>query len=132
MEKTPTPKRGRTRSINLIEKSDKFHITDSLKDQPLEVQMAVVNVIKDACKRVGMSVDDYLMAIKNGLNAGKKVEKTIDGCIVVEEEPDHAMRLKAAAMGLEVEGYLKAKGEVSTVNNFFDVKALVQEFKNIR
>lgn len=98
--------------------------------QTLEVQQAASEMIREACKRIGMGLPEYLTAIKDGLKAVKTYPATEnnDGW----EEPDHGMRLKAASMGLEVSGYLKAKGDGDVVNNYFDVKALVQMWKEVK
>lgn len=95
----------------------KLKITDSAEPFPLEVQAAASDIIKSACKRIGMSLDDYLLAIKNGLSATKS---TLDKFGEEHIEDDHMIRLKAALMGLEVEGYIKSKSDAT--NNFFDVK----------
>lgn len=103
-----------------------------LSERELEVRGEALSLIQEACRRIGMGIDDYLMAIKEGLSAGKRVEKLYDGEIKEEIEPDHGMRLKAAAMGLEVEGYLRGKVGGEVVNNYFDVKALVQAYRSVK
>ena len=67
-------------------------------------------IIKDACKRIGISIDDYLKAVKEALKAEKR---TVSKFGDVTVEPDHEKRLKAALIGLEIEGYIKAKGTVT-------------------
>lgn len=108
-------------------------LSTGMNGSSVEVQEAAVEIIRLACKRVGLEIDDYLRAIKEGLSAGKNVEKiNKEGDVVIEVEPEHLIRLKAAAMGLELEGYLKGKVGGETINNYFDVKALVQQWKQVK
>jgi hypothetical protein len=82
---------------------------------PIEVRQEAVSLIKDTCKKIGMGLEDYLVAIKDGLKADKLIlDKTGAGTY----EPDHLIRLKAALMGMEAEGYLKAKSEGNVTNNY--------------
>lgn len=76
----------------------------------LEVSTAEMSVIKTACVKAGISIDDYVLAIKDALKATKT---TVDKFGDEHVDEDHAMRLKAALMGLELEGYIKAKGTVT-------------------
>lgn len=107
-------------------------LSTCMSGSTVEVQEAAVEIIRRACKRVGIGIDDYLKAIKDGLKAGKVVEEIVDGMVVEKVEPEHLIRLKSAAMGLELEGYLKGKVGSETVNNYFDVKALVQQWKQVK
>lgn len=95
----------------------------------LEVQESAMVIIKDACRRVGVSVDDYVRAIKEGLKADRAL---MDKFGEVTYEPDHQVRIKSAMLGLEVEGYLKTKGVEGSTNNYFDVKTLVQQWKEMK
>jgi hypothetical protein len=81
-------------------------ITSSLPAE-LEVNKAEMSEIKLAAKKVGIGLESYLSAIKEALAAEKSI---IDKFGERYLEPDHDKRLKAALMGLEVEGYIKAKG----------------------
>ncbi len=71
-----------------------------------EVTPSEISIIKNSCAKVGMSIDDYVYAIKAALKADKT---TIDKYGEEHVEPDHDKRLKAAMIGLELEGYIKNK-----------------------
>lgn len=73
----------------------------------LEVASTELSVIVGACRKAGISIDDYVKAIKDALKATKT---TVDKYGDEHVDEDHAMRLKAALMGLELEGYIKVKG----------------------
>lgn len=94
-------------------------LSSGISNNSLEVSQAASELIKAGCKRIGMSLDDYLLAIKHGLSATKS---TVDKYGEEHVEDDHATRLKAAAMGLEVEGYMRTKGSDGATNNFFEVR----------
>lgn len=81
-----------------------------IENSPLEVSELERNKIISACKRAELSIDNYVAAIKDALSAEKL---TIDKFGEEHIEIDHDKRLKAALMGLELEGYIKNK----TVNN---------------
>lgn len=72
----------------------------------LEISKESIDEIKVECRRIGMSLSDYLEAIQRGLVA-KKI--TIDKYGEEHEEDDTTSQLKAALLGLEVEGYIKNK-----------------------
>lgn len=107
---------------------------DKLEANPLpaelEVRQAAGELIRSTCKKIGMELEDYLKAIKNGLSATKT---TLDKFGGEHIEEDHTTRLRAATMGLEVEGYLKKTGnENSNMAIFGDVRVYVQQFKAIK
>lgn len=96
-------------SVAVVEKEEQVFPTGvSLNN--LEVQQAAAELITSACKRIGMGLDDYLTAVKDGLVATKT---TVDKYGDEHVEADHATRLKAATMGLEVEGYMKKTNGVN-------------------
>lgn len=66
--------------------------------------------IKLACERQGLSLDNYILAIKDALEATRT---TVDKYGDEHTDADHDKRLKAAMMGLELEGYIKAKGAIT-------------------
>lgn len=70
-------------------------------DDCKEIVASEVGEIKAACRRAGLSIDDYVGAIKEALLATKYGGEGI--------EVDHTTRLKGALMGLELEGYIKNK-----------------------
>ncbi len=86
---------------------------------PVEVNPKNENEIKLACNRVGVSLDDYISAIKFALAATKITGKDEDGYPLTE--PDHDKRLKAALMGLELEGYIRNKTPISDNRNYTQV-----------
>ena len=115
----------------VIEDKIALQLPEVVSTGDVEVQRAAVYLIKEACRRVGMGLEDYLKAIKGGLSATRV---TVDKYGDEHYEDNHEVRLKAAAMGLEVEGYLKGKGGSSDgiINNFIDVKAIIQRFEGIK
>lgn len=78
-----------------------------------ELTPSEIQVIKTACANAGMSIDNYVNVIKEALSATRM---TVDKYGERHDEEDHAMRLKAALMGLELEGYIKSKA-VATDNS---------------
>lgn len=96
-------------SVAVVEKEEQVFPT-GVSSNNLEVQQAASELITLACKRIGMGLDDYLTAVKDGLVATKT---TVDKYGDEHVEVDHATRLKAATMGLEVEGYMKKASGVS-------------------
>lgn len=127
---------GRKPKSTIVEiKEQTPSIISSISQQPLEVQEAARELIATACKRIGMGLDDYLLAIKRGLIAKKEGKTEYRDGIPTEIDgmDDHLVQLKASALGLEVEGYLRAKG-IETAGNMAvlgDVKILIQEWKTI-
>lgn len=111
-----------------IETKKVEELSSVISDMPMEVKADSISEIKTACKRVGISLDDYLKAIKEGLKADRLILDKFGGGTY---EPDHLVRLKAATMGLEVEGYLKAKGEMGAVTNVYalQVNQILQQLK---
>lgn len=87
------------RSVKAVEKSA------SLPVSAMEVPDDKIEGVREACKRLGMGLDDYLKAIKEALSAEIVVTNKFGD---VSSTPDHEKRLKAALLGLQVEGYWKA------------------------
>jgi hypothetical protein len=79
-----------------------------------EINPSDMSEIKKVCVEIDMGLKNYLLAIKEGLSA-EKFQK--DGYGELVAEPDHDKRLKAALMGLEVEGYIKAKNSTTSTSN---------------
>lgn len=79
----------------------------TLIDGNKEVSLASSAEIKAVCKEIGMSLKDYLLTIQRGLSA-KKVRPATQWDNGGEED-DTMAQLKAALIGLEVEGYIKTK-----------------------
>lgn len=71
-----------------------------------EIVAAEIGEIKAACRRAGLSIDDYVNAIKRAIVATKI---TVDKYGEEHVEDDHTAQLKGALMGLELEGYIKNK-----------------------
>lgn len=80
-----------------------------------EVNKAVSEIIKDACRRVGLSIDSYLIVIREALVAVKEI-KDRDGDLV-DTIPDHNIRLKAAEKGLLLEGYMATSNSLPVDNS---------------
>lgn len=121
------PKKKKEISIESISNSLPSVITQS-EGTSLEVKNEALSLIKAACRKVGLTLEGTLQVIKDAQTA-KKLVALKDGSVM--EEADHEKRLKAAAMHLEVEGLLKVRGSGETVNNYFDVKTLVQQWREI-
>lgn len=79
---------------------------DETKDKTLNVVTSEQETVISACRRAGISIDDYVQAIKAALVADKT---SLDKWGAEHVEADHTTRLRAALMGLELEGYTKAK-----------------------
>lgn len=81
---------------------------------PLNIELTEENKtdIRRACEKAGIGIEEYCLAIADALKANRSLI-TKDGS--VWEEADHDKRLKAAMMGLELEGHIKTKG--STTDN---------------
>ncbi len=82
---------------------------------PTELNSLNGNEIKLSCARVGVSLDDYISAIKFALAATKITGRDEQG--EPQTEPDHDKRLKAALMGLELEGYIRSKDAATQVTH---------------
>lgn len=99
--------------INIVPpKKSKKIIPASQLSTDLEISSSDIQEIKLICKEIGMSLKDYLLTIQRGLKATKT---TIDKFGLEHLEDDTQAQLKAALIGLEVEGYIKTKG--STTDN---------------
>lgn len=72
----------------------------------LEINAKEMSEIKRICLEIDMSLKDYLLAVKEALKATKI---TIDKYGEEHFENDHDKRLKAAMIGLELEGYVRNK-----------------------
>lgn len=87
---------------------------------PMEMNVSPTELtaITEACRKAGISIDDYVLAIKNALKATKT---TVDKYGDEHVDEDHAMRLKAALMGLELEGYIKVKGTTTENKSYTQI-----------
>lgn len=77
-----------------------------------EINPASTNEIKLSCDRLGLTLDNYILAIKEALSATRT---TVDKYGDEHTDADHDKRLKAALMGLELQGYIRNK--VGPVDN---------------
>lgn len=93
-------------SKKLARKNPSTELVSSLPSE-LQINDASSNEIKAICKKIGMSLENYLLAIQRGLSARKI---TVDKYGEEHVEDDTMAQLKAALIGLEVEGYIKTKG----------------------
>lgn len=91
------------KTINILPLNSKS-ISGALPDN-LEISADEITNIKAECAKVGIGLNDYLVAIKRALWANK-TSTGKDGAVI---EEDHLTRLKAALIGLELEGYIKNK-----------------------
>lgn len=95
-----------------VTKNKKVTISKSAVDTPavvtptLEVSEISADAIREVCRNNSVGLNDYVIAIKRALWATKSFVGK-DGEIHVED--DHDKRLKAALIGLELEGYIKNK-----------------------
>lgn len=85
--------------------------SELLASSELQINPDELNEIKAACKRNGISIDDYVRVVKEALIADKTIMDKYGDVRVAG--PDHEKRLKAAMVGLELEGYINVKGAVS-------------------
>lgn len=90
--------------------------TELVSVLPTELQINPDNreLILDTCKKVELTREKCLVAIKEALVATKIILNKFGE--VIDEEPDHDKRLKAATMGLEVLGDIKGKDVQKTGN----------------
>lgn len=72
----------------------------------LDTSSTEIDKIKQSCVKNGIGLDNYILAIKEALLATKT---TLDKYGEEHIETDHDKRLKAAVMGLELEGYIRSK-----------------------
>ncbi len=87
-------------------------------NSPLEVTESERTKILAACKKAELSIDNYVRAIKDALDADRT---TVDKYGEEHTEPDHDKRLKAALIGLELEGYIKNKSVVNDNSKYTQV-----------
>lgn len=99
-------KKSTTTAVQAIENLQ----SSSILPLQTEVTPSELSTIQAACKKIGMGLSDYLEAIQRGLKATRT---TVDKYGDEHTEDDTMAQLKAAVMGLEVEGYIKAKGSVT-------------------
>lgn len=88
-------------------------LTTSLSTD-LKINETDISKIRETCIKINMGLEDYLTAIKNALSATKTV---VDKYGEEHIEDDHDKRLKAALMGLEVEGYIRSKATAAVDNS---------------
>lgn len=104
---------GRTKRIttdSVVSKATPLPVVED--NVALDVSSSEILEIKQSCKKNKVGIDNYIIAIKEALQANKV---TLDRDGEEHIEPDHDKRLKAALMGLELEGYIRNKA--STVDN---------------
>jgi hypothetical protein len=87
-------------------------------NSPLEVNDSLRDKIIGALLKADVSIDNYVAAIKDALSAEKTL---IDKYGEEHTEPDHDKRLKAALIGLELEGYIKNKTVVNDNTKYTQV-----------
>lgn len=87
-------------------KDKSITVSNSTLPDNLELNQSEIQTIKLACANAGLSINNYVKAIKDALSATKI---TIDKYGEEHVENDHDKRLKAALIGLELEGYIKNK-----------------------
>ncbi len=90
----------------VAEKSPNKELISQLEGA-LEVSPTELDEIKAVCKKIGMSLEDYLLTIKRGLTATKTTYDKLGN--VMGTDDDTNAQLKAALLGLEVEGYIRSK-----------------------
>lgn len=108
------------KNTNKILESTETLPTTLTQQLPTEMNVSPteVSIIKAACLTAGIGIDQYVCAIRDALQATKTtVDKHGDEHI----EDDHAMRLKAALMGLELEGYIKVKGTTTENKSYTQI-----------
>lgn len=71
-----------------------------------------------ALAEAGLTRVEVYRGILEGLRAVKKVEKVVDGEIVMVEEPDETVRIKNRELALKAFGDLKDMDKGLTVQNF--------------
>lgn len=101
---------------NTKKNSEVNNRTELVSVLPTELQINPENreLILETCKKVGLTRESCLTAINEALKASKLIVNKFGE--VVDEEPDHDKRLKAATMGLEVMGDIKGKDVQKTGN----------------
>lgn len=107
-------------------------LTDNNTNSPtVEVTEEARNLIKKECDKQGVTLEFLVGVIKTSCKATKLVQDKYGQ--VIAEEPEYQTQLKAAMSAFELRGELKTKDNSGgTTNNFFDVKALMQQWKGVK
>lgn len=110
--------------------SEELQTTSSINSNVLEVNPVLRQAIVAECDKQGLTLAHIVSVIKAATGAKRYVYDKLGDS---HEEEDHNTQLKASLAGLELRGELKSK-EVSggVVNQFIDVKALVQQFNGVK
>lgn len=99
------------------------------KEKVVDVNPINREALVKECDAQGLTVKHLVAVIKKATMAKKTI---FDKFGQVHEEEDTAAQLKAATAALELRGELKIKEESGgVVNQFIDVKALIQQFNTI-
>ncbi len=89
-----------------IAKKKNTAIANLPEAESLEVSVDKILEIREACKKYNLGIDRYAQTIDESLRAMKSTAMK-DGSVI--EEVDVDKRLRAALIGLELEGYIRAK-----------------------
>lgn len=105
-------------------------ITSALNgsNSPLEVNPSRQEAILSECDKQGVTLQFLVETIKRSCVATKT---TIDKFGRSMTEDDNMTQLRGAQFAMELRGEYKPKGGGDVVNQFFDVKALVQQWNQL-
>lgn len=92
-------------------------------DTELKDELEIVEVIKKACSKYGVTVEAIYKSIGEGIVATKKTKTPFGDSI---EEPDHLSRHKYIVTALELIGHLKKSGVNVDINNNFTFAQMVE------
>lgn len=98
----------------------------------LEVTEAARELLKKEFDKQGLNLEYLVGVLKRGCEAKKSIINKYGEIVGYDEE--NQTQLKAAMSAFELRGELKvAKDNGSSVtNNFYDVKALIQQVKDVK